>query len=220
MNYLAHGLPFVDRPYVLAGTAVPDWLRISDPRVRMRERHVEPHVAADGTLGEVATGIAQHLADDDWFHVSPGFQDVTNRLSRMLRAVVETDGFRCGFVGHVLGEMLLDVVLARRDPTALDRYYAAVETVDPHDILSAVNTISHRGEATRLTEFVRIFRESRFLADYLDPERLLYRLNQVQQRVRLPELPPEVVDVIVAGETVVEERLAELLPRERYPAQP
>ena len=42
MNYFAHGYAFVDDPWFLAGTAVPDWLNVSDRGVRVRERQAEP----------------------------------------------------------------------------------------------------------------------------------------------------------------------------------
>lgn len=216
MNYLAHGMRFADTPYRLAGTAVPDWLRVSDRHVRMRERHVRPHLGSDGPLGEVASGVVQHLADDDWFHNTPAFHHVTSRLTRLLREAVGTDGFRCGFLGHILGEMLLDTVIARRDPAALGRYYAALDRVDPDLVTDSVNMLSHRGEATRLAEFVVAFRNVRFLEDYLEPDRLLFRLNQVQHRVGLPKLPGEVTAVIETGEVVVAEHIDGLLPRERF----
>jgi hypothetical protein len=38
MNYLAHGREHLDRPYFLAGTAVPDWLNVSDRRSRVRRK--------------------------------------------------------------------------------------------------------------------------------------------------------------------------------------
>ena len=47
MNYFAHALPFLDQPYFMAGTAVPDWLTVVDrqrgfapetPVVRARRR--------------------------------------------------------------------------------------------------------------------------------------------------------------------------------------
>ena len=33
MNYFAHGVRFLEDPYFLAGTAVPDWLSVVDRRV-------------------------------------------------------------------------------------------------------------------------------------------------------------------------------------------
>ena len=38
MNYFAHGRTFIDDPYFLAGTAVPDWLCVVDRRVRARSK--------------------------------------------------------------------------------------------------------------------------------------------------------------------------------------
>ena len=38
MNYFAHGYAFLDDPYFLAGTAVPDWLSVIDRRMRARSK--------------------------------------------------------------------------------------------------------------------------------------------------------------------------------------
>ena len=37
MNYFAHGYRYIDRPWFLAGTALPDWLNVVDRRVRVRK---------------------------------------------------------------------------------------------------------------------------------------------------------------------------------------
>jgi hypothetical protein len=217
MNYLAHGCRFLDRPWFVAGTAVPDWLSVADRRVRMRPRFVEPRVTGDGTpAAEVAAGVARHLADDDWFHATPAMFEVTARLGGMLRDTIGTDGFRCGFLGHVLTEMLLDTVLARRVPDLLPRYYAALDEVDPHVVQRAVNAMSPRPDTDRLVPFVDGFRRVRFLEDYLEPARLLYRLEQVVARVGLPPLPGIVERVVAEGEPIVAEALPGLLPPERF----
>ena len=39
MNYFAHGRSFIDHPYLLAGTAVPDWLNLVARRSRIRTKH-------------------------------------------------------------------------------------------------------------------------------------------------------------------------------------
>ncbi len=36
MNYLSHGFRFVDDPYFVAGTALPDWMSVLDRRNRAR----------------------------------------------------------------------------------------------------------------------------------------------------------------------------------------
>ena len=54
MNYFAHALPFLDQPYFVAGTAVPDWLSVVDRQVRVRRRHAEPLAnAADATARSI-----------------------------------------------------------------------------------------------------------------------------------------------------------------------
>ena len=43
MNYFGHGHRFIDNPFFLAGTAVPDWLSVVNRRVRARRRLAEPY---------------------------------------------------------------------------------------------------------------------------------------------------------------------------------
>ena len=63
MNYFAHALPFLDRPYFLAGTAVPDWLTVADRKVRLRSKHVEVFLDdADPCVAAVASGVLSGLA--------------------------------------------------------------------------------------------------------------------------------------------------------------
>ncbi len=45
MNYLAHGWRYTDEPYVLAGTAAPDWLSVIDRKIRLRSRTAAEVVA-------------------------------------------------------------------------------------------------------------------------------------------------------------------------------
>ncbi len=48
MNYFAHGYRFIDDPYFMAGTALPDWLSVADRRVRIRPKHLLGGAAEDG----------------------------------------------------------------------------------------------------------------------------------------------------------------------------
>ncbi len=224
MNFLAHGIRFVDRPWFLVGTAVPDLLSVADRRVRLRERHLAPHLERDSTTedepdAELARGVRQHLVDDDWFHRTVGFHEVTGRLTSMFRESVGTDGFRCGFLGHIGCEMLIDAVLTERDPHLLDAYYDAVGAVDPARVEQRVNELAPR-RTERLAAFLVRFREARFLYDYQDSARLLTRLNQVLQRVKLTPLPPETGRVVEAGRDVVRDALERLLPPERFAPPP
>ncbi len=212
MNYFAHGRHFVDDPYFLAGTAVPDWLNVVDRRVRVRARLAEPHVAADDPLlARVASGIVQHCGDDEWFHATRAFAELSLELCGLLKAGLPADdGLRPHFLGHILVELLLDAALIADDPAALDRYYAAMDGLDGQAIEQAVERIAAK-PAKDLATFVRLFSAERFLYDYADDAKLLVRLNQVMRRVGLGLLPPEATDLLAMARGMVAARKDELL---------
>ncbi len=89
MNYFAHGYRFSADPYFLAGTAIPDWLNVVDRRVRIRAKHARPFVAADeASLASLARGIVRHHDDDDWFHRTAAFGQLSLELCRRAAAVL------------------------------------------------------------------------------------------------------------------------------------
>ena len=222
MNYLAHGIRFLDRPYFMAGTAVPDWLSVVDRRVRMRSKRIEP-LLPDWPAGsperDVALGILQHLSDDDWFHTTLGFSDMTGRMSGLFRELLPGDTFLNGFLGHIVTELLIDAELSVQHPAHLDRYYASMQVIDPQVVQRVVNA-SARESTDLLAEFIPLFIAEGFLHDYRDSAKLLRRLNQVMRRVKLEQLPDSVITVLDAGRTLVSAHLTSLLPPDHYPWPP
>jgi len=217
MNYFTHGLRFTDRPYFLAGTAVPDWLSIADRKVRMRSRRVEPFAdGSDSIQAQVAAGVLQHLHDDQWFHQTRAFIEESAALGRLFRELLgPEDGFRPGFLGHICLELILDGLLVERDPPRLDAYYAAIDSIDAAAIQQAVNRMG-KAETDRLEPMLPLFQREQFLRDYVEVDRLLYRLNQVMRRIKLKQLPDEAQDVLTEGRRIVERRMDELLPQDLY----
>ncbi|MBW3538922.1 MAG: hypothetical protein KY476_01505 [Planctomycetes bacterium] len=216
MNYFAHGVRFLDRPWFLAGTAVPDWLSVADRRVRMREKRVAPLAESSaGAVGELAAGVLAHLDDDRWFHQTPGFYETTGMLTRLFREALPEEGHRPGFLGHIAMEVLLDAVLIERDPPALGRYYAALDEIDPAVVEQTVNHMSPL-QATNLAAFIEAFRRSRFLFDYCQPQGVLYRLNQVLGRVKLRPLPETFVSALRDALEIVRLAQPTLLPAEFF----
>lgn len=212
MNYFAHGRRFTDRPYFLAGTAIPDWLSVVDRRVRMRPRRVQPFADGSGSPeAELAAGILQHLYDDGWFHRTRAFTEVTGALTHLFRTLLpQDDGMRPSFLGHIVTELILDGLLIERDPAALEAYYGALAEVDPAIIERAVNGMS-REQTDRLAMMLPLFRRELFLWDYLEPAKLLRRLNQVLSRIKLSALPAETIAVLEESWKIVELRADELL---------
>ena len=216
MNYFAHGVRFLDRPHFLAGTACPDWLSVADRGVRLRSRRVAPFADGSGLpRSEFAAGVLRHLEDDDWFHGTVAFHETTAQLAKAFKPLGEEDGFRAGFLGHIATELLLDAVLIERDPALLDAYYAAFERIDPTEVQEFVTAMSVR-PPERLPRFIGLFRSVQFLRCYTDPRRLLTRINQVLDRVALPNLPDEAVGVLEGGYGVVAARADALLPPDRF----
>jgi hypothetical protein len=212
MNYLAHALSFLDRPYLAAGTAVPDWLAVVDRSVRLRARHAEAFLDnADTCMAEVAAGILQHLRDDAHFHATRAFAETSLQLTVAVRdALAGETGLRPAFLGHLLVELLLDAALAADDLQRLDAYGRALDQVDSSQIEAAVNRMAPR-PTERLAAFINMFRRERILWDYLEDGKLMVRLNQIMHRVRLDRLPGQFAAVLPAARELVSGRRRELM---------
>ena len=197
MNYFAHGRRFVNQPYFMAGTSVPDWLPVLDRRIKARPKGVRPFVDhEDPDLSAIAAGILQHHHDDGWFHVSEPFVTLSMACTGDWRGVLgKQTGLRCRFLGHVLVELLLDAELIRRDPQLLDQYYQVMESLDGDRVEKAVSAMASQ-PATGLAPLLEVFCRERFLYDYLEDAKLLRRLNQVMRRVGLEQIPAEAAGLI------------------------
>jgi len=221
MNYLAHALRFLDRPWFVIGACLPDLLSVADRSVRLRSRRVIPVLEnADREDVEIYHGVLQHLYDDDWFHATRGFAEATGEISVLFRQAIGADHpTPCSFLGHIVMEMLLDSVLIEQHPEALPRFYAAMDAIEPLKVQQAVNQCA-RQPTERLALLIPRFIAERFLFDYQTPQGLAYRLNQVLKRVKLTPLDRHAVDAITAGRRVVSERLEDLLPPELFVPEP
>lgn len=197
MNYFAHGLQYLHQPYRLAGTALPDWLNVVDRRVRVRRRHAEPFQNdADPRAVELAAGVLQHHKDDEWFHGTATFVQLCAKTTVLLRNSLPTDdSMRIGFLGHILVEILLDATLIDRNPGQLDQYYETIGRLDAPYVQDCLFRMTGK-EVPTLAAWVHRFGEVQFLRDYATDERLLFRLNQIMQRVGLQLLPRELLQVL------------------------
>ena len=217
MNYVAHSMGSIEDPYRLAGTAVPDWLRVSDRRSRVDAARVRAD-ATDPREAALASGIRRHFDDDRWFHRTSAFQELSAALTTRVAALEpENRHMRAFFLGHVLVELLLDAALIERDPELLPRYYESLAQVDP-DVIGRVVGGWTEPSAERLALFAERFGRERFLFDYLDDQRLLYRLTQVSRRVRLPRLPDGMERLLPDARALVRGSADALMTRRRGPA--
>ena len=217
MNYFTHALQFLDRPTFVIGTSLPDMLSVVDRKMRLRSKKVDPFADGSGTFeAELAAGILQNLKDDRWFHQTRGFLVTIGELTRLFTEVLGSeDGVRCPFLGHIVTELQLDGALVERYPDKLDKYYDRLGEIDAEAVQDSVNRMATR-TSDRLSYVIGRFHQEQFLRDYQEPDRLLFRLNQVMLRVRLDPLPHEMVDALASSWSIVRGRVEELLPCDRF----
>jgi hypothetical protein len=216
MNYFAHGIRFLDRPWFLAGTALPDWLSVLDRRVRLRPKALAPWVTGGPSReAELAAGALQHFEDDHWFHKTRAFAEATGRLTRIFRDFMGPgDGFRCGFLGHITSELILDAILIERYPDRLEMYYEALRQLDGRQLAEAVTALA--GQRVELELWLPRFCEVQFLRDYADPARLAFRLNQVLRRIKLDPLPAGIEVPLATAREVVAAFADGMLPPTQF----
>jgi len=212
MNYFAHALPFLDRPYFMAGTAVPDWLTVVDRKVRLRLRHVKPFLdAADSPITEVAGGVLQHLADDAQFHQSRAFVETSLELTaRASKALGAEQSLRPRFLGHLLLEVLLDASLVADNPGKMEEYYRVLGSLDPRLIERLINRMAPR-PTDRLAAMISEFCLLRILSDYAEDGKLMWRLNQVMRRLGLDQLPDRFAEILPGARRLIDAKKNDLL---------
>lgn len=216
MNYFAHAHPWLEQqqldPYWLAGLAVPDWLPVAARRTKCRTKHVEPALDdANASRQALARGVAQHHADDGAFHEARAFVELSTTFSRaIVEHCHESTDLRASFLGHILVELLLDDTLIARDPKRLNRYYELMGALDAAWVADEIEQFCGRSVG-RLAEFIDKFVEIRFLADYAEDRLLVFRLNQVMQRVGLNQLPASLAELLPSFRQQVAERADELM---------
>jgi hypothetical protein len=219
MNYFAHACPFLDDPYFLAGTGVPDWLTVVDRAVRVRPKHAQSWAdAPDARVAAVARGLTQHFRDDARFHAPRAFAEVNLALGALVRPAVQGEaGFRPWFLAHLLVELLLDATLIAAAPQRLEKYYALLQSVDAQAVQAAVNQMTpHPTE--RLAPMIVHFAGERVLSDYADDRRMMTRLDQIMQRVGFPRLPAGFIGILPEARRLVAGRAADLLEGIPVPA--
>lgn len=196
MNCFSHAYRFLERdPYFVVGTCVPDWLTLVARKTRVREKSAMEFIRDDNSaMAELAGGIMRHHQDDHWFHGGREFVELNLQFAIELRDLLGKDaGFRPHLAGHILIEVLLDSYLTEQDRSRLDWYYECVRQVDPVVVENSINRIAAI-PTDRITRFIPLFISEAYLYDYLDDQRVRYRLNRVLKRVQLAELPTNFLD--------------------------
>lgn len=212
MNYLAHAYPYLDDPYFAVGTGVPDWLAVVDRRARVRRRHARAYVDdPEPRTAAIAGGILRHLEDDERFHGSRTFSELSLELTVAARDVLDGEtGLRPAFLGHLLVELLLDAAIYAGRPELLEGYYRVLDTVDAGFVEETVNRMAP-WPTDRLAPLIRGFSARRILSEYAEDAKLLVCVNRVMRRLGLSPLPQGFGRILPEARRIVELRREELL---------
>ena len=213
VNSFSHAFRFLDRhPYFAIGCALPDWLGAVDRRCRVRRNGATPKlVSSDPLVANLAGGIIQHIDDDRWFHGCQAFAELNMVFALELRELLKGEpGFRPSFLGHIIIELLLDGYLHTNFPGRLETFYEIVRKSDPVTIEQAVCEMATK-PTDKLARYFDIFLREKYLFDYVDDERLIYRINFVMKRVKLKTVGREVIDWVPSCRRRVYERANEML---------
>ena len=214
VNSFSHAFRFLDNrnPYFAIGCAIPDWLGAVDRRCRVRKKGATPKLNdPDPLVANLAAGIIQHIEDDRWFHGSRAFSELNLVFAVELRELLKDEpGFRPMFLGHIIIELLLDGYLHQSFPGKLDLFYEMVEKSDPAAIEAAVCSMATK-PTDKLSQYFPIFLRERYLFDYVDDDRLIYRINHVLRCVKLSAAGDELSQWVPLCRSRVYERALELL---------
>lgn len=195
MNYLAHALAFLDNDdtdghggFRIAGTSLPDWLRIVDKRARLRPDVLHAVVVDDDArFAALRDGARRHHDDDLRFHADDAFDAVASSVAARLRAL--DPGLRASTLGHVLVEMLVDAALMRQRPGLIERYYDVLDEVDEARVAAFARRATQR-PLEHAEYLIDRFRRTRFLLAYGDDDGVLDCLVGVCRRAGLQPPPP------------------------------
>ena len=120
-------------------------------------------------------------------------------------------GHRPGLLGHIIIELLLDAYLHETRSGKLPEFYQLVESADAGFVQSAVNRMGRR-TTENLVRYFEIFLRERYVFDYSDDRRLIYRINRVFERVRLKPIGEELKDWLPKVRQRVYDQANALLP--------
>lgn len=212
MNCFTHALPYVDDAWKAAGCCVPDWLSAVDRKCRAREKKATPFVDhEDSIVAAVSQGIVNHHKDDHWFHTNETFQQMNIEFAVELREILDNErGMRTGFLGHVLIELFLDAWLHDKFPGKMEHYYEQLDTIDPLKVQEVVNLFATKKTDKLAPEIERV-RRDRYLFDYTDDAKTIYRINRVLAKIGLEEIDDRIMPWMKDARARVYEQVPNLL---------
>lgn len=214
MNYLSHARELLDRPYAVAGTALPDWIAAFDRDSRLRSGGVLPEMADDGSpRSEILSGIERHFHDDAWFHGTAAFRNTVAEMARGIRARfpdLPRRRVRATFIAHLMLEMLLDGALMEADPALLPAYRETLGRVELRVVADVAGELAPI-DPDAFHSLLQRFKGARIFDVYLSDVELTARLDAILVRARQSPLPEGFIDMVTEARPLIASRAKVLL---------
>jgi len=177
------------KPYFNFGLLLPDMMSIYKRNWRFSDKKFSCSLTP--TESESIGGVLKHLELDSLFHQSDYFINYTGKIKKMM--VSESLNYekpRKHFISHILLELIIDKVIIKNNPVILERFFNDLALIEKKEI-EALFKDTHTIIAEGFYLFLNKFRQKKFLYKYTEDHALVYVLNKVLERVKLPLLTAE-----------------------------
>lgn len=199
MNYVSHFYCLkVQNPYYTLGALLPDILNNFSFLHNKHFKSYDPNLL---NLEErmLWQGIAQHYADDNFFHSMSFFKKGMLLIEKEMHGnFLLKDLKRKYLISHVLYELILDHMILERSPYIISSIYNDLEAVDTIVLKNFLEKIIGENEEISLflDSYVR-FLNRRFLNFYTVENNLVKSLHMVSGKISQWEFNEEIVKEFV-----------------------
>lgn len=203
MNFLSHF--YFDRDktdcYFTLGTVLPDLLKNADKTIIL---HPEKLVHVNPQVNSIIEGWNKHLLVDKYFHTSTFFLEHSHQLRKLLTPAIAGSPVKPFFLGHIAIELLLDNLLITTDKISVDDFYHHLDSCDIEVINEFLHFAGMKNPAI-FAKFYDNFKQSRYLANYVNLSQITYALKRICMRVWHDPFTPE--HEAAMGEVILNYRL-------------
>ncbi|OOQ59381.1 hypothetical protein [Mucilaginibacter pedocola] len=189
MNFLSHY--YFDRDttncYFTLGTVLPDLLKNADKTIVL---HPEKLTHNDDRVNSIIDGWNKHLLVDKYFHTSEFFLKHSHALKNLLTPAIAGSPVKPFFLGHIAIELILDNLLITTGKIEVDDFYAHLDSCDI-EVINEFLAFAGMKNPAIFGKFYDSFKQSRYLATYVNLGQVTYALKRICMRVWRDPFTPQ-----------------------------
>ena len=152
-------------------------------------------------------GCNAHYAADKKFHASVFFNDILGQSLSLIKAAPFSVGLnRKWFLAHILAELMLDRIIIKEHPEALNEFYYSLQAIDDNHLTEFLKLYG-MNEFNSFFEFFNHFRKVQYIYYYTDNNKFVYSLNRIMIRAGVTEISDFDLQVLQDVTLRLEEKL-------------